>query len=142
MTVRAKRPCAHPGCREYATHGYYCEKHWQETQEKIKAKRKEFTKRACKERPTSNERGYTYRWTLTSKIYLKLHPICVKCGAPATEVDHIIPHKGDPKLMWDEKNFQALCHRCHSKKTYAEVSEAMKKKKVIDIPGMNIYHIN
>lgn len=44
--------------------------------------------------------------------------------------------------MWDEKNFQALCHRCHSKKTYAEVSEAIKKKKVIDIPGMNIYHIN
>lgn len=141
MTVRAKRPCAHCGCREWASHGYYCEKHWLEYQEMVQAKRKEFTKKACKDRPTSAQRGYDYKWQKTSKLYLKLHPICVKCGAPATEVDHIIPHKGDPKLMWDVNNYQALCHTCHSKKTYSEVAEMQRKKKQIDIPGMNIFYI-
>lgn len=39
---------------------------------------------------------------------------------PATDVDHIIPHKGNEDLMWDEENLQALCHACHSRKTAAE----------------------
>ena len=36
-------------------------------------------------------------------------------------VDHIIPHRGDPHLMWDESNWQALCKPCptarHGRKT-------------------------
>nr|DAE96978.1 MAG TPA: HNH endonuclease [Caudoviricetes sp.] len=39
---------------------------------------------------------------------------------PATEVDHIIPHRGDQKLFWDMSNWQALCHNCHSAKTARE----------------------
>ena len=31
----------------------------------------------------------------------------------ATVVDHIIPHKGDSDLFWDESNWQSLCKRCH-----------------------------
>jgi len=39
----------------------------------------------------------------------------------AVVVDHIIPHRGDLALFWDEKNnWQALCHRCHSRKTARE----------------------
>jgi len=38
----------------------------------------------------------------------------------ATVVDHIIPHRGDARLMWDESNYQALCKRCHDKKTWTE----------------------
>ena len=37
-----------------------------------------------------------------------------------TDVDHIVPHRGDPRLFWDEENWQALCHSCHSKKTRNE----------------------
>lgn len=37
---------------------------------------------------------------------------------PSTVADHIVPHRGDPVLMWDEtSNWQALCERCHNKKT-------------------------
>ena len=36
---------------------------------------------------------------------------------PATVVDHIIPHRGDKKLFWDERNWQALCESCHNHKT-------------------------
>ena len=38
----------------------------------------------------------------------------------ATDVDHIIPHKGDRSLLYDERNLQALCHECHSRKTFFE----------------------
>jgi 5-methylcytosine-specific restriction protein A len=35
----------------------------------------------------------------------------------ATDVDHVIPHRGNERLFWDEGNWQALCHECHSAKT-------------------------
>ncbi len=36
---------------------------------------------------------------------------------PATDVDHVIPHRGNEQLFWDEENWQALYHECHSRKT-------------------------
>jgi 5-methylcytosine-specific restriction protein A len=32
-------------------------------------------------------------------------------------VDHIIPHRGDQYLFWDQENWQALCKDCHDRKT-------------------------
>ena len=32
-------------------------------------------------------------------------------------LDHIIPHRGDQKLFWDEQNWQPLCKDCHDRKT-------------------------
>ena len=53
------------------------------------------------------------------------HPLCVQClkeghAVTATVVDHIRPHRGDPVLFWDEKNWQSLCKPCHDKKTWNE----------------------
>jgi 5-methylcytosine-specific restriction protein A len=39
---------------------------------------------------------------------------------PATVVDHIVPHRGDPVLFWDEANWQGLCKLCHDAKTARE----------------------
>ena len=36
---------------------------------------------------------------------------------PATVVDHIVPHRGDKKLFWDQSNWQPLCKEHHDKKT-------------------------
>ncbi|HWL55465.1 MAG TPA: HNH endonuclease [Paracoccus sp. (in: a-proteobacteria)] len=36
------------------------------------------------------------------------------CGANATLVDHIKPHRGDKALFWNWNNWQALCAPCHS----------------------------
>lgn len=71
------------------------------------------------------KRGYTKRWQRASKAYRRAHPLCVKCLKNgrvelATEVDHIKPHRGDDTLLWDEANWQALCKRCHSRKTRRE----------------------
>ena len=58
------------------------------------------------------------------KKYLEAHPLCVECmkegrSVKATDVDHIIPHRGDRTLFWDQSNWQALCHHHHSMKTRA-----------------------
>ena len=56
---------------------------------------------------------------------LHSHSLCVECEkqgklTQATVVDHIVPHRGDQKLFWDESNWQPLCKPCHDKKTWNE----------------------
>ena len=70
-------------------------------------------------RSSSYKRGYNRRWRRASKIFLKKHPLCEICKKKgiiksAECVDHIIPHKGDMKLFWDESNWQAACISCNS----------------------------
>ncbi|HHM4835725.1 TPA: HNH endonuclease [Pseudomonas aeruginosa] len=73
----------------------------------------------------STQRGYGYRWQQARARYLAKHPLCRLCSdagkvVAATEVDHIIPHRGDMELFWQESNWMALCKVCHSKKTATE----------------------
>lgn len=80
---------------------------------------------SLKKRRSSTQRGYGYRWQKARGAYLVKHPLCAECARQdriraATEVDHIIPHKNDPELFWDEDNWQGLCHPCHSIKTARE----------------------
>jgi 5-methylcytosine-specific restriction protein A len=65
---------------------------------------------------------YNWDWRKFRERYVKEHPLCIYCLkqdklTPTQEVDHIVPHLGDKDLFWDEKNLQALCKSCHSKKT-------------------------
>ncbi|MDQ7965651.1 HNH endonuclease signature motif containing protein [Pseudomonas plecoglossicida] len=76
-------------------------------------------------RQTSTERGYGYRWQQARAGYLRKHPLCVHCQRegrvePATELDHITPHRGDKDLFWSRSNWQGLCRMHHSRKTAAE----------------------
>jgi len=114
MPYKPKTPCRHPGCPEKAEKGGYCEKH-----------KKQIRKKYDNERGTSAQRGYGARWQKARKIYLREHPLCVKCleegqVTAATVVDHIIPHKGDYGLFWDVDNWQSLCERHHNEKTAKE----------------------
>lgn len=78
-------------------------------------------------RGTATERGYDHRWQAARARYLTEHPLCVVCQAagrvtPARVVDHVIPHRGNEQLFWDESNWQALCdftspYNCHGRKT-------------------------
>ncbi|PJF10786.1 HNH endonuclease signature motif containing protein [Pseudorhodobacter sp. MZDSW-24AT] len=65
-------------------------------------------------RPTAAQRGYNHEWRKARAAFLALHPCCVSCFAPATVVDHIIPHRGDDALFWNRQNWQALCANCHN----------------------------
>lgn len=65
-------------------------------------------------RPSSRQRGYNNEWRKARAAFLLAHPYCAMCGAPASHVDHIIPHKGDKRLFWDRTNWQPLCAHHHN----------------------------
>lgn len=74
---------------------------------------------------TAHKRGYGHRWRKARASYLAKHPLCVHCQQAgkvtvATDLDHIIPHRGDMVLFWDSNNWQPLCKPCHSRKTQSE----------------------
>ncbi len=69
-------------------------------------------------RGSSTQRGYGYAWQQLRREYLKRHPLCRRCPASATDVDHIIPKaRGGTD---DEMNLQGLCKRHHNAKTGME----------------------
>lgn len=80
-----------------------------------------------KTRTTSTARGYGYKWQKARVKFLSENPLCLICQAKkivkaATIVDHIIAHKGDAHLFWNQDNWQPLCVSCHSRKTATEDS--------------------
>jgi 5-methylcytosine-specific restriction endonuclease McrA len=63
---------------------------------------------------------YGYRWQVGSKRFLAAHPLCIMCQrqgrtTAATIVDHIVRHKGNVTLFWDEANWQPLCKQHHDR---------------------------
>jgi len=79
---------------------------------------KERERRWDKARPSAAKRGYTDQWRKMSKAFLGKHPLCKMCEShgqltEAKEVDHIIPHRGNMTLFWDQSNWQGLCSNCH-----------------------------
>jgi 5-methylcytosine-specific restriction protein A len=66
---------------------------------------------------------YGRRWRAVRELFLAKNPVCAKCSGitAATEVDHVIPHRGDQAIFWSEANWMALCKACHSRKTAKEV---------------------
>lgn len=106
MPKKPKKPCNHPGCPAL-TENRYCNNH---------------SKLYENERGSASKRGYDNKWRKARSKFLKVNPFCVNCKSEgkivtATVVDHIIPHRGDKLLFWDESNWQALCKKCHDSKT-------------------------
>jgi 5-methylcytosine-specific restriction protein A len=113
MPYLAKHPCNHVGCREL-TNDRFCAEH-----------QTAYTLAKDRQRGSAHQRGYTKQWSKASKQFLRDNPLCVHCKdegliRAATEVDHIIAHKGDQLLFWLPDNLQALCKPCHSRKTIKE----------------------
>jgi len=87
-------------------------------------------------RGSRQARGYTNRWGRRAAIFRARYPLCgmrpgnrppvmsacydadrITLGA---QVDHVVPHKGDPDLFWDELgNWQTLCASCGARKSKA-----------------------
>ena len=110
MPTKPKRPCSYLGCPELVS-DRYCNKH-----------QKQGTREFDDGRGSAAKRGYDHHWRRVRKRYLAEHPLCVECErkgklTPSNVVDHIVAHKGDHTLFWDESNWQPLCTRCHNRKT-------------------------
>ena len=104
MPRKPLQPCRYPGCAKLSDQPY-C-----------------FDHRQLFARESATVRGYDIRWQAARRLFLRAHPLCVECLKhgilrPATVVDHIVPHRGDANLFWDEDNWQPLCKRCHDTKT-------------------------
>ena len=82
------------------------------------------------DRPSAAKRGYGYWWSNSKgtglrDMYLKKNPLCAMCRAQgrdeaAKHVDHIVPHRGDPKLLKDPDNLESLCEAHHNSKSARE----------------------
>jgi len=75
-----------------------------------------------RQRKSAAQRGYGSRWQRARALWLAKHPLCEACKrrgvvTEATVVDHIVPHRGDPQLFWDQSNWASLCKACHDAKT-------------------------
>lgn len=105
---RSARPCTYPGCTELVTSGSRCGAHVE----------------------VYHKQGYrawyqSPEWRRIRADQLQAQPWCEDCKARgemtlATDVDHVIPHRGDVKVFMSGP-FRSLCHSCHSKKTIREV---------------------
>jgi 5-methylcytosine-specific restriction protein A len=87
-------------------------------------------------RRSAYARGYTKRWDRAAKAFRLRYPLCgmrprqqppvmSECHrdgrtTPATQTDHVQPHRGDQVLFWDDtNNWQSLCAACGAKKSQA-----------------------
>lgn len=87
-------------------------------------------------RRSAYSRGYTKRWSRAAKAFRVRYPLCgmrpnheppvmslcdqFERSTAATLVDHVIPHRGNEVLFWDESNWQSMCADCHNRKTATE----------------------
>jgi 5-methylcytosine-specific restriction protein A len=106
MPQGAYQECRHPLYRNYAVRGGYCRAH-------------------ATARPSwfrSDLTPANKRFRKLRHSFLVRHPLCNGCKLePATVLDHVIPHRGDARLFWDQRNWQGLCVRCHGLKTAREL---------------------
>jgi 5-methylcytosine-specific restriction protein A len=114
MPLAPPRPCRH--CRKATTEkGGYCPA----------CKAPLAAKRLATE-PGRQWYG-TKEWrALRDQVRLE-EPLCVEClklerVEPTTQVDHIVPHRGDKAKFFDRANLQGLCDTHHSRKTATEVN--------------------
>lgn len=109
MPYAPKRRCSRVSC----PHWQPCPVHLAQAQREAADR----WRKADAARPSATARGYGGRWAATRAGYLRSHPACVTCGAPATVVDHVVAHRGDMARFWDRTNWQPLCRACHDRKT-------------------------
>lgn len=75
-----------------------------------------------RQRGSSTERGYDYRWQRFRKLYLAMYPLCCDCMehgvvTAATDIHHKAKLREYPELKYDNDNLMALCGKHHDART-------------------------
>ena len=123
MPTRPKRACLERGCLAYAETIGRCAEHAAPIL------------RERQRRDRADEPGrrfyHTTRWKALRAAILRAEPLCRACAAqgrpePATEIDHVLRHRGSAALFWMQANLQPLCATCHIAKTIRERRDARR----------------
>ncbi len=119
MPKRAKKPCAHAGCRAL-TKERWCPRH------KV-LHVTDRVKRYNEARPESDRLYHTGRWQKIRRAKMRDNPLCEDCERRGrvnvgVMVDHIHPVR-DGGEMFDYENLQTLCDDCHREKTSIDIRE-------------------
>ena len=108
------RPCARSGCPAIVDRGY-CDACRPFSEQAIQERR----------RGSAASRGYDRHWQRFRTWYLARHRLCQDCEAKpiplyvaATDVHHVKKVGEYPELKLVEDNCMALCHECHSARTF------------------------
>jgi 5-methylcytosine-specific restriction protein A len=116
MPIAPPRACLEAGCLGYADQHGRCDIH-----------AAPILARAAERRRLEPGRRwyYTARWAKLRTAILKAEPLCRRCAAEgritaATDVDHIVRHRGRAHVFWSAPNLQPLCRACHAAKTGEE----------------------
>jgi 5-methylcytosine-specific restriction enzyme A len=114
MALAPLKPCPAPGCRELVRGRGRCPVH-------------DGARRGAeRSRSAAKSKLYNSTWRRLAAAFRLRNPFCAACSREGVlemseVVDHIVPHKGDLKLFWDqENNWMALCKRHHDSKTATE----------------------
>lgn len=75
--------------------------------------------------PPQQVHAYDSRWRKLRQWWIAKQPLCRHCErdgrvTPADEVDHIVPWRGDERLLLAHWNLQSLCRPCHHRKTRSD----------------------
>lgn len=121
MALKPLRPCRHPGCRELTREGY-CPAH---------------KPKQAPRRESAEWHGWYSLPIWTDDLrptQLLREPFCRECArrglrTRATDVDHVVDHKGVWLRFIDQSNLESLCHSCHSRKTMRALWQNRKKQR-------------
>lgn len=121
-----KKICSAVGCHTLVPFGQkYCEKH-SYLQRRDDERRNQFF--IGKSKSEFTEMYALPEWRRLRTAQLRNNPQCAKCGGLATEVHHIIPHRGDMNLFLDQNNLVSLCHDCHLQETQKEIAQRQAER--------------
>jgi 5-methylcytosine-specific restriction protein A len=117
MPIAPRKPCLRPGCPALVAKGY-CDLH-------RKQKSREKSRARDRGDPQVMKWWSSKRYKVKRAWFMKRNPLCASCYEkgrvePATQLDHIVAHKGSYELFWSESNWRGLCRSCHSRKTVTE----------------------
>lgn len=123
MATKPLKPCRHPGCT-VLTPDKYCKAHARQHYAEYFAR--------LREHSSSDAWAWMYgtkEWQRRRADQLRRHPWCQApgCHERATEVDHVVAHRGDWKAFITGE-LQSLCKRHHVAKTMRDVAQRRKSR--------------
>ena len=98
------KTCSYKGCNNPSWSGGRCKYH------PLK-KGKPRLKRSPIKKVSGKQAKKNKAYSVMRKTFMEHHPLCKRCGAPATDLHHVFHRTG--KAMLDTSTWMSLCRSCH-----------------------------